>query len=609
MNFRFVRQYLSALFLIFILAGVTALGASLPAPTLAPTKGYSTFHPHETVTFNWSAVPGAASYILQFSTDPNFPVLTRGQFDNIPNTTFTFTTADQGFYSARVLAVDANRVVGAPSNVITYSVSYNNPLPPPPVPLSPGNGASITLPLTFTWTDVPNPQPSGYELQIGRDASFSSIEDDIPQINSALRTELSLTPGTKYWRVRSIQGDSSPTTPALTAWSKVGSFTVSAAPAAPVSMALASNPFYSGDSTWVALQLSAAAPAGGAIIALSSSDPVAAPVPATVVMPGNTAWTQFLIQAGQVTTPTLVTFTAKLNSGSASIQFTVQPPSLKSLTIAPSAINGGAQPQAILLLNGQAPASGAAVSFFSTSPAVLAPASALVAGGSSSVSFPLATLPVSATTTATVTASWNGITVGSQVTLTPQHQPASLTLNPAVTSGTTGSFATVLMASPSSTGDLFQVSSSNPAVASVPGGVSIPQGSTSGGFSIITSSVSTPTSVTISVSGGGVTRSAVLTVNPSSPSPTPTPTPSSTATLTVFASGRSGERVISSPAGISVAVGTSGSGSFTTGAAITLTISNGRDAIWSGACSSGGNKAKSCTVTLAGDASVNANVQ
>jgi hypothetical protein len=40
-----------------------------------------------------------------------------------------------------------------------------------------------------------------------------------------------------------------------------------------------------------------------------------------------------------------------------------------------------------------------------------------------------------------------------------------------------------------------------------------------------------------------------------------------------------------------------------------LSVSGGRSAIWSGACSSGGNKRSSCTFTLNGAASVSANVQ
>jgi hypothetical protein len=40
-----------------------------------------------------------------------------------------------------------------------------------------------------------------------------------------------------------------------------------------------------------------------------------------------------------------------------------------------------------------------------------------------------------------------------------------------------------------------------------------------------------------------------------------------------------------------------------------LSVSNGRDAVWSGACSSGGNKTKTCTFTLNAASSVTANVQ
>ena len=75
------------------------------------------------------------------------------------------------------------------------------------------------------------------------------------------------------------------------------------------------------------------------------------------------------------------------------------------------------------------------------------------------------------------------------------------------------------------------------------------------------------------------------------------------------ATGRSGERVVSTPPGISVATGSSGSASFPAGTSVTLRVSSGRDAIWSGACSSGGNKARTCTFTLNGAAAVTANVQ
>jgi hypothetical protein len=553
------------------------------------------------MTFNWSPVTGAASYVLQVSKDPSFPTTTTAAFNNIPNPTYSFSTPDEGTYSARVIAVSANGVAGVPSNTINYSVFYNNPIGAPPAPLSPTNGASLTLPVQLAWTDVANPQPSGYELQIAKDSGFQQIEDDSPQLNDPKRTVLSLTSGQKFWRVRSAQGDSSPTTAAETAWSAAGSFTISAAPAAPATMTLTTSAFYSGNTAFVQLQLSGAAPAAGAVINLTSSNPAAAPVPGSVNMPGNTAWMQFQIQAGQVTSPTPVTITATLNSGQATLQLNVLPPSLKAISMNAARINGGATVGAIAMLNGQAPAGGAVIDFSSDSPSAMPPALATIPAGTSSVSISIPTNQVSANTVANITATWNGASVQSPLTITPQGQPASIALSPASVSGSAGSFATVTMAAPSATDQIFQVSSSNPAVAGVSSSVLIPAGNTNGGVFINTTPVSTQTVVTISVSGGGVTRSAILTLNPI--------VASTTRSLAVTAGGRSGERIVSNPAGLSVATGSTGSEQVAPGTVVTLSVASGRDAIWGGACSSNGAKTKSCTLTVNANSSVTANVQ
>jgi len=581
---------------------ITGAGAGQPgAPALSPTKAYSTFHPLEVITFNWSPVAGAATYVLQSSKDPSFPVTTTASFNNIPDATYSFSTPDEGTYSARVYAVSANGVFSVPSNVISYSVFYNNPIGAPPAPLSPANGASLTLPVQLAWKDVANPQPSGYELQIAKDSGFQQIEEDAPQLTNPNRTELSLTAGQKFWRVRSAQGDSSPTTAAVTAWSAAGSFTINPAPAAPASLTLTNATLYSGNTTWVQIQLTNAAPAGGAVINLTSSNPIAAPVPASVNMPGNTAWMQFQMQAGQVASATPVTLTAALNSGQASIQFNVLPPSLNSIVLTPSTISGGAQAGAIVMLNGQAPAGGAVVDLTSDSASAMPPALATIPAGSSSVSVAIPTNAVAANTLANISAGWNGASVQSQLMLTPQGQPASIALNPASVTGSAGTFATVTMAAASATDQTLQISSSNAAVSLTSTSVLIPAGSTTGGFFINTATVSTQTLATISVSGGGITRSATLTLNP-----VVAPTSMS---LAVTAGGRSGERVISNPAGLSVATGSTGSAQFAPGTAVTLSISNGRDAIWSGACSSGGAKATTCKLTLNANSSVTANVQ
>ncbi len=581
---------------------ITGAGPGQPgAPALSPTKGYSTFHPLEVITFNWSPVAGATSYVLQTSKDSTFPVTTTSSINNIPDNTYSFSTPDEGSYSARVYAVNANGIAGVPSNIINYSVFYNNPIGAAPAPLSPANGASVTLPIQVAWTNVANPQPSGYELQIAKDSDFQQIEDDSPQLNNPNRTVLSLTSGQKFWRVRSAQGDASPTTAAVTAWSAQGSFTISAAPAAPASMVLTNNTLYSGDTTWVQVQLSGAAPAGGAVINLTSSNPAAAPVPASVNMPPNTAWMQFQIQTGQVTSATPVTLTASLNSGQATVQFNVEPPSLKSISINPSTISGGAQISAIAMLNGQAPAGGAVVDFSSDSPSAMPPALATVPAGSSSVSISIPTNQVAANTLANISATWNGVSVQSPLTITPQGQPASISLSPASVSGIGSTFATVTMAAPSATDQIFQISSNNAAASLTANSVMIPAGNTTGGFFINTAAVSTQTLATISVSGGGITRSATLTLNPV--------VAKTTASLAVTAGGRSGERVVSNPAGLNVATGSTGSAQLAPGTTVTLSVASGRDAIWGGSCSSGGAKTRTCTLTLSGNSSVTANVQ
>src|SRR5262249_44943956 len=201
------------------------------------------------------------------------------------------------------------------------------------------------------------------------------------------------------------------------------------------------------------------------------------------------------------------------------------------LSISPGTINGGATAGGIVMLSGQAPPGGATVMLSSNSAAVNAPSSVFVSPGSFSTSFPLPTSGVAAHTTATITATWNGVSTQGTVTLTPQPAPTGLTLTPTSTVGTGGSsFGRVTIASAQATDTTFSLTSSNPAVASVNSSVVVPSGTTAGGFNIFTSQVTSQTVVTISVTGGGVTQSAQLTVTPDSSSPPPPPPPSAKAT-------------------------------------------------------------------------------
>ena len=127
--------------------------------------------------------------------------------------------------------------------------------------------------MQLAWTNVANPQPSGYELQIAKDSGFQQIEDDSPQLNNPNRTVLSLTAGQKFWRVRSAQGDSSPTTAAVTAWSASGSFTHQPSATGARDSGAYQQRALQRQHHLGAVAAQRAAPAAGAVINLTSSNP------------------------------------------------------------------------------------------------------------------------------------------------------------------------------------------------------------------------------------------------------------------------------------------------------------------------------------------------
>jgi hypothetical protein len=288
------------------------------------------------------------------------------------------------------------------------------------------------------------------------------------------------------------------------------------------------------------------------------------------------------------------------------------PPTLSTFSTNPSTVVGGNGSSGTVVLSTPAPEGGALIALSSNNPAVASvPQTVLAPAISFTATFAIATTPVTANTTVTITAAYNGTTRTATLTVTPgtPDPPAaslqSLTLNPStVVGGSTSQGAITLSAGAPATGAAVSLSSTNAAVAGVPGSVVVNPGATTATFTVSTASVSASTPVTIGATYGGTTRTAGLTVTASAPPPPP-----QTATLTVVATGRGGERVLSTPAGINVSTGTTGAASFASGTTITLSVSNGRDAFWSGACSSGSNKTKTCTFTLTVAATVTANVQ
>ena len=701
----------------FVVIGV---GPTSPGtPTLSPPLGGTTqFHPFEEIRFTWTPAAGAATYTFEVASSslPQFPVLTtRIHLDNITGTSTQTTIADfcngceQGNYLARVYAVTADGIRGVPSNTVAFSVFYSNPLPPPPTPLSPVGGVTVTDPVTLRFGPSPNPQELGYEVEVSQSSTFASIEDDFPFFTDPSHDEVNLKPGKSFWRVRSFQGDNSPDTAAVTAWSAPAAFTVSSASPVPQGLTLTRTSPFSGDNEFLAVQLTAPAPAAGTVVRLTSSNPAALAVPASVTVPNGFAQDpdSISLTVGQVTGATDVTLTAAVGTSSVSTHVLVQPPSLDQLYVGiqPVSVTGGLTLSPILYLHGSAPA-GAVVQITSSVPAAIPAESITVPAGNPTDVFPLPSNSVAVSTPVTITATWRGQSVTADLIVTPSPRPVSLTITPGTTSGF-GSVVqgTVTVASAPAVDSDLAVSSDEPSLLIfLTTSVTVPAGATTATFQIPSDAVTTTTVVHITVSGGGSSVSAPLTIDAGTAPPPPpaatiatftispdtvnggTPatgtvtlpavapaggtvitlgttlptavappasvtvpagTTSASFTITTFpvdrttaelfatngattldaplgitvapgvpgtgqvvtvtATGRSGVNVVSSPAGLNVPVGTSGGAQFT--GAVTLSATDGRDAVWSGACSSSGKKTKGCTFTPTSAASVTANVQ
>jgi hypothetical protein len=369
--------------------------------------------------------------------------------------------------------------------------------------------------------------------------------------------------------------------------------------------------------------LNGVAPAGGAVVSLSSSSG-AVSVPATVTVDAGQSATVFGVTTAGVTQVTPVTITASLGGVSRSTLMNVSPfvfstgaPTLTDLAVNPAAVAGGTRSIGRVRISIPAPdPSDGPVTVALTSSneaAVVVSRRVSVGFGGTFADFRIRTFAVAQSTVVTLTATFNGVSRSATLTVNPSGAPPPpppppptvtltvLSLNPTTVVGGNASTGTVTLSAAAPTGGVVVSLSDNSSAASSPASVTVPGGATTASFAIATTAVTTTSSATFAATLGANTRTAVLTVSPSAPS--------QTSTLTVTATGRSGARITSTPAGINVAVGSTGSASFATGTSITLRVSNGREAIWSGACSSGGSKGKTCTFTLSANASVTANVR
>lgn len=159
------------------------------------------------------------------------------------------------------------------------------------------------------------------------------------------------------------------------------------------------------------LSIDGPAPAGGAAVALSSSDPWVS-VPAIVIIPAGQTSTTFTASVDAVAVTSTATVTASLGGVSKTSSLTVRTPVLLSMYVpSTSAIGGTIVANNRVNLDGRAPAAGVTVYLTSSDPDLVpVPASVVVpAGEMSSPYFSISTAPPSTATMVTITATYLGV--------------------------------------------------------------------------------------------------------------------------------------------------------------------------------------------------------
>ena len=413
------------------------------------------------------------------------------------STTFNITT----FTVAQSTPVAITASFGGMNRSATLAV---NPPIPATLALTPAavEGGSTTQAVVSLTAAAP---PSGDLLHLAvSDASAAGVPDTVSVVGGA---------ASATFAVSTVAVASTRT---VTVTASDGSTTVSAVltvnPLLLSGLSLSPSSLVGGAAAQGTVTLNGPAGASGAMVQLASSDATLAVVPSTVVVAAGASSTSFTVSTVPVAAATPVKVSATFGSTSQTATLTLQPIAISALALSPTSVAGGAASAGTVTLAGPAPVGGLSVALSSNKPAVASvPSLVVVAAGAATASFQVTTYPVSAATSATISASLGTVTKSAVLSI-QALTVSSLKLSPTSVIGGSPSTATLTMnGAVPAPGVQVALASNNVGAASVPSTVTVPSGATAVTFLVASVPVAAGTSSVISATYGA-TKTATLTV-------------------------------------------------------------------------------------------------
>jgi len=224
------------------------------------------------------------------------------------------------------------------------------------------------------------------------------------------------------------------------------------------------------------------------------------------------------------------------------------PPLLAQLTTTATAVIGGTTVTGTVSLGGPTPAGGALVSLTSSGPSATFPNgnTVLIPAKSQTATFTISTTAVTTPTPVTITGTYHSLKQSGRFTIVPPFSLSSVSFSPFSLIGLYGgapATGTVTLSGPASDGTVVNLSSSIPAIVSVPASISLKAGAKTATFSISAFNVAADTSVVISATLQGATRTGNVTVRKETPTVTITKAEYTVSKSTLLVEATSSDRV------------------------------------------------------------------